>query len=231
MSTDAARILGWLLAASDGVCIVNDLIEHEHVLAAACQPGIVDIDDLRKIVAGIEHGTGDDLMVVAGIALSGIALPWLLVDVVGQDSPLRPGMLYIGWSPGWGPTSYYDTITNCRAAADPQAKAVQAQIHIGYGTSGDVDTAIDLCLKTQLGFVIGYESLINRNKWAACACELAACDELDPEVALLISLRGATHMHLDGVAVDARNMATVLADAFGRRHARLRQLALPPIIV
>jgi hypothetical protein len=39
MNTDAAQILGWLLAASAGTSIADDLIEHGHVLAAGLAGG------------------------------------------------------------------------------------------------------------------------------------------------------------------------------------------------
>jgi hypothetical protein len=221
MSTSAAQILGWLLAASAGTRIVDDLIEHGHGLAAVCQPALVNRDTAAAIVTQVEQGTGDDGMLVAGAALSGAVMPWMLDQATQLNSRLRSGYMYSGW--GLGGANAAEIIPRSRALADPRAVAAVGRLGAVWGLNGS-ELSID---SDELGFVYGYEDYLPRSKWAQCACDLAARDALDPEVALMIALRGVAMPVAHASAVKPE-FATVLATAFERRRLASVQPAVQP---
>ena len=227
--TDADQILGWLLAVSAGIRIVDDLIEHGHELAAMSQVAVIDPDTAREIVIRVELGTPADMMLVTGAALSGAVMPWMLDRATGLDSPLRPGYLYHGW--GLGGTHAADIIPRSRAAADPRALAAEARLGAVWAWNAGNDTPELSITGDELGFVYGYEDYLPRSKWAQCACELAARDVLDPEVALMIALRGVATPAANASVV-LPEFATMLANAFERkRQSQTPVLVLPPVII
>jgi hypothetical protein len=226
MSTDATQILGWLTAASAGICIVNDLIGHGHVLAAAYQGMVVGIDTVRAIITQVEQGTGDDGMLVAGAALSSAVPPWKLDQSTRLDSPLRSGYVYPWWDIGGGNHSISAT---SRALADPRAAAALGRLEAEWKTVGFTSAAKLTVGGGELEFVLGYVSYLDRDTWAKHACDLVSRDVLDPEVALMILLRGMTRFNRE--LITESGLETVLADAFERQRARTLSLALPPVIV
>jgi hypothetical protein len=228
-STDAAQILGWLLAASAGTSIIDDLIDHGHPLAAACQcqATAVGIDTVRAIVTRVEQLTPDDGMLVAGAALSGAVPPWKLDPATRLDSPLRSGYMCPGWGKG---ANAADIIPRSRALADPRAIAAQARLVAEWETVGREPTAkLTVGDGGELEFVLGHALYLVRNTWPKHACDLVSRDVLDPEVALMITLRGAVYLNRESITESG--FETVLADAFERQRARTWTISLPPVIV
>jgi hypothetical protein len=231
MSTSAAQILGWLLAASAGTRIVDDLIEHGHGLAAVCQPALVNRDTAAAIVTQVEQGTGDDGMLVAGAALSSAMPPFMLgmLDLATRlDSPLRSGYAYVGWPPFSANDA--DIKSRFRALADPRAIAAQGRLGSVWDWNTGSDTPEWQATSDVLGFVYGYKDCLPQSKWPQYACDLAARDILDPGVALMIALRGVQGA-IDRETIISSGFADELAAAFERQQARTRPLSLPPVIV
>ena len=222
----AAQILAWLIAASDGACIVNDLLKNGRVVAAVYQTHITRPDKIREIIAEIERVTPDDEMIAVGAAVSSAVMPWLVDQATAPDNRLRSGYWCGGWDAASDPA---DSMARCRAATDPCVGAVAASLDTVWELAGG-DACHQLLLSSSLGFVLGHEKYLTRALWTQHASELAARDILNPEIALLIALRGALGLCFDQPTVVVSGMATMLADAFERRQ-RESVLVLPPVIV
>ncbi len=178
---------------------------------------------MRAIVTRVEYETADDGMLVAGAALSSAVPPSMLDPATRLDSPLRSGYMY----PGWGNRA--KLVLRSRALAGPRAIAAQARLVAEWETVGLTSAAKLTVGGGELEFVLGYVPYLNQKTWPKHACDLVSRDVLDPEVALMITLRGMTRFNRESITKSG--FETVLADAFERQRARTLSLALPPIIV
>jgi hypothetical protein len=206
----------WLKAATYGIDVSDELIEHGHALAAAYQLPNIRLGRGGRIMAAAARTMPGDEMIAAGLALSSLMTSECLDRSTDFDNPLRRGFAFCGWNDG------SQTAADCRNAADATARLAAARYvnevsEDDDGVADGIDRLLSVlrCAEGKPDFKID------------AVCIKVADDLIHPEIALLIVM----HTLSTGSIEWAKSIRPRAAEAIAAAFERQQPSVLPPVIV